>query len=181
MPETNDIPEELYNSDTHAPFDSCTICDRNLLDPSVNYSVQKAVRKIPTLQLTEVLFEYAICHNCASQERDKMSEESLGKIQSFLTEAARNRGHVTNISFNQCLVTGMEISECSEYSLHAQCVGGQITDASFPFAISDVAMDQIGELLSAETIDELDNFTQKHFSGPPEFAKLLNPTRFVPL
>ena len=181
MRETNDIPEELFNSDTQAPFDRCTICDCSLSDPSVDYSIQKAIRKVPKLQLTEVIFEYAICQTCALEERDKMSTESLSSIENYLKESTRDRRSVYDISFDSCLVTGKEISACNEYSLFAQCVGGQITDGTFPYAISDLAMDQIGELLSAETIDELDDFTKKHFSGPPEYAELLNPHRFVPL
>ncbi len=42
-------------------------------------------------------------------------------------------------------------------------------------------MEEISQLLSPETIDELDRFKGKYFNGPPELAEILNSRRFVPL
>jgi hypothetical protein len=52
-------------------------------------------------------------------------------------------------------------------------------ESIFPYAVSDEAMDQISELLSKETLDELDDFKGKYFNGPPEIAELINPKRLL--
>lgn len=180
-----DIPKELHNSETDAPFQRCMSCDRDLLDGEVEYFVERIFRTVPDLDITEALFEYAMCMPCAESFRDQMSKESRERIEAYFIEGVqRNRWKTLDEDGNTlgtCILTGKSISECSEYSYHAYCKGDQLMEVAAPYAVSDLAMDEISELLSAETADELDDFKGKYFTGPPELADLINPKRLIPL
>lgn len=180
-----DIPEELLNSETHAPFERCLSCDRDLASGEVEYFVERIFRRVPNLDVVEPLFEYAMCMTCAESFRERMSEESRERIEAYFLEGVqRNRWSISDPSgdtMRKCILTGKSIADCGEYSYHGYCKGDQLMEIAAPYAVSDLAMDEISELLSAETADELDDFKGKYFTGPPELADLLNPKRLVPL
>lgn len=180
MDEFNPIPETLFNSDTNTPFDTCVSCSTELLVEGQSYFIERIFRRVQNLGICEVLFEYAICSSCAEEMRGNISSESKSNIEQYMRSKAQKLRFGAR-SLDHCLITGKAIAECSEFTYHAHCKGDKVYSDYFPYAISDLAQDEIGALLSAETLDELDDFKGKHFSGPPEFQELINPRRLLPL
>lgn len=179
--EENPIDERFYNSETNAPFETCLVCSKNVKDGG-DYFVERIFRKLPGEDgSVEPLFEYAMCQPCAENLRKELSEESLSNIESyFLSKVSRLKSEGISPSTDYCLLTGKAIADSQEFSFHAHCKGNMLQMSLFPYALSDEAMDEISGLLSNDTTDQLDDFKGRFFTGPPEFAELLNPKRLIP-
>jgi len=50
-----------------------------------------------------------------------------------------------------------------------------------PFLIGANSMDDVADLLSNETIDNMDDFTGKYLTGPPEFRDFFKSPRRRPV
>jgi len=74
---------------------------------------------------------------------------------------------------SRCLIKDTPIRLSPEYQITAQCNGPYLLFTYMPFALSMAAMEEIGNLLSAKSRGEMDDFIGRHFSGPPEIAVLL--------
>lgn len=176
------IPEELHNSETGELLDECLVCHKNVVESSEPYFIEKVVRNVPKLALRDVLFEYAICIHCAEEMREKISEESMEKIQAFMEKQqhpGQRRDADQEADLEHCGISGKRLSDCGEFMYHAVCIADDIHPVFMPYAVSDDVLDEMGDQLSAATIDELDDFKGKHFTGPPEIAKLLSPRRLI--
>lgn len=178
-----EITEDFRKSDTAEPFDKCLVCSKNIIETGEDYFIERIMRRVPEFGMVETLFEYAMCMPCAAQMRNEMSEESMQRIEEYFKSriSAIDPEDNREKPLEKCLLTGKSILESQEFSYHAHCRGGEMIKSIFPYAISDDAMDEISELLSNDTIDELDNFKGKYFTGPPEIAKLINPKRLIPI
>lgn len=180
----DDISRQFYNSETQAPFESCLVCGKHLGSGEEHF-VERIFRRVPAMDIVETLFEYAMCLDCAAQLRKQMSTESLGNMEAFFNERLRDNDGFLSLPPGQrlsvCMITGKDITGCSEFSFHGHFRDGKAVTSFFPFAMSDEAMEQISALLSAQTLEELDNFKGKYFTGPPEVSRLINSRRFVPL
>lgn len=181
----SEIDPRFYNSDTSAPFTNCMTCNLELLEDA-EYVIEKAMRRVPNLGVEEVIFEYAMCMSCAEEFRNKMSKDSLEKIEEYFLE--KSAGYMQmidennfSLSIDNCILTNKPKDECSEYVMNAHCRGSKMIYSAFPYMISDDAMDVMSDMLSAQTLDELDDFKAKHFTGPPEIADLINPKRLLPI
>ena len=177
------ISDQFYNSETNEPFSHCIVCSTNLLSDETEYFIEKIIPRVKQFDVTEIIFEYAMCLECATSFRSEMSVESLKNVEAYFQSKLKQRNPIdlTKPSIDSCLLTGKPLSEASEYSYHVHCKGTNMIHSVFPYAISDLAMDEIAELLSKETTDELDDFKSKYFNGPPEIAELINPKRLLPL
>ena len=174
------IDERFRDAETGNLIDQCLVCKKELVLSNSEYFVERIFRRVPNLEIVEPIFEYAMCKACAEDMRKDLSNESLKNIESyFLSNLQKNE--FTQASTDKCLMTGKDINESAEFSFHAHCQGDKLLPSIFPYAISDQAMEEISELLSQETVDQLDDFKGKYFTGPPELADILNPKRFVPL
>ncbi len=178
-----DIPLALCSSDTGAPLDHCMMCDKYLLDEDTQYFIEKSIRQFPDLQAKETIFEYAICLHCSMALSQSLSEESRKRTSEYLMKNARFESRWDNLLnaenpsiddwIGRCLLKGTPISEASEYQIVAQCQGRKLQLHDMPFALSLEAMDELAQLLSNESQGEMDDFIDKHFTGPPELAEIL--------
>lgn len=180
-----EIDKRFRNSETGGYFEHCLVCHENVLENEKDYFIEKIIRRIKSLNLTEVVFEYAICVACAQEMREKISQHSKIQMETFFLKNARlnernSMALETQKTTEKCLFTGKTISDCDEFSVHAHCVGKEMILSLFPYAVSDEAMDTMSELLSAETMEELDRFKKTYFKGPPELLELLSPKRLIP-
>lgn len=164
-------------------FQSCLICHRDLVKSGSDYLIEKAVRNYPEVGHTEVIFEYAMCFECAMNMRDELSEESRFRIDQYFAEnmnreARRNRlesnerNHVSRW-LSHCLVKNTPVKVSREYSLYAHCRGNQMIYSELPYALSGEVLDEVMQLLSNKSLDILDDFLGKHFGGPPEVREIL--------
>lgn len=174
------IDERFKDSETGDFIDHCLVCSKELVVSESEYFIERIFRMLPTMEMVEPIFEYAMCKTCAENMRNDLSKESMKNIESyFLGNLQKNEFKASHTE--HCLMTNKPIIESTEFSFHAHCKGDKMLESIFPYAISDKAMDEISELLSQETIDQLDDFKGKYFTGPPELAEILNPRRFVPI
>ena len=183
MAMSRDISPDFLKSDTQTPFDSCLVCSKDVISSGEDYFIERIMRRVPDFGVTETLFEYAMCMDCASNMKGEMSKESMQSIEAFFKERIMSLDPFDRLinPLEKCLLTGKRIDESLEFSFHAHCRGAEMMESIFPYAVSDDAMDQISELLSKETLDELDEFKGKYFNGPPEIAELINPKRLLPI
>jgi hypothetical protein len=178
-----DYSQIFYNSETNRPFDQCLVCSKALTDPSEAYFVEKIFRRSFAYDTEpELLFEYAVCENCTATLRNELSKSSLKAIEQFFQNTLTALPSMEEKDkLSQCLITRKPIAKCESYSFHARFVGPFLQESVYPYAISDEAVEAISALLSKETLDVLDNFKGRYFSGPPELADLINPKRLLPL
>jgi len=182
MMEERPIDSRFHNSDTNAPFERCLVCQNALADSGDDYFIERIFRRVEAMDVVEPIFEYGICASCAENMRKSLSEESRNKIEALFSERIRDRGVPSESErLTTCLLTGKRIEDSSEFSYHAHCRNDKMIHSIFPYAISDEAMDEVSELLSNDTLDQLDDFKGKYFTGPPELADILSPKKFVPL
>lgn len=177
------IPDQLLNSETKEHFKECLVCGSDLISSGEPYVIEKIYRRVKSLDLDEVIFEFAICMQCAHDMRNELSKESLQKMEQFQREELlphlSNHEDPDSFDFDHCAVTGKSIKDSDEYSYHALCQGDQIYPGMKPYVVSSEILDKIGDQLSDKTIDAMDDFKGRHFTGPPEVAKLLSPKRLI--
>lgn len=174
------IPEEFHSFTMKGPFSTCINCQKFLLEDGTEYYIEKAIKKYPGFDAFDVIFEYAICLDCAENMRQRMSKESMKRIEFFFTENidASDRLNIVKKNpenpgpwINKCLVKGTAKADLTEFQLYAHCNGKHLTLTHMPYLISGEVLDQIGQLLSAQTMGELDDFINGHFGPPPELEE----------
>lgn len=177
-----DIPNILKSDLTDKPFENCLLCNIDLMESQIPYMVEKAFKRAPDGSLYTI-FEFAICMGCAQKTQDQLSRESLAKIQKYFSD--RNDLFKRNEEMfdeektefedwtNECILSGKKISECDEFQILATCQGNQMEMGMFPYAISGEEAENMQELLSEKTRDELDDFMNTHLDLPPELKMLL--------
>jgi hypothetical protein len=177
------LPKEFYSYATGQPFDTCVTCNAYLLLPGTQYMIEKAIIRYPDTQVTDVAFEYAMCLPCSEKMRQRMSKESLARIESYFMEhvdLASRQALLTRTGepdpqeyISTCLLKNTSIAEETEYQLIAHCDGTNIVVGLAPYMISGRAADELSELLSAQTKEVLDDFIDEYFGLPPELKALI--------
>ena len=178
-----DIPETFKTFVSEEYFQNCISCNKYLLKGKTQYVIEKAIKG------NNVEFEYAMCLDCAEKMRENLSDLSLERIGKFFEEHVdlfdkRNylleQKHTTIDDYlSTCLINGSSITSLNEYQIFAYCEGDKILLSYFPYMISHEAIEEMQELLSPQTKDELDDFTKKHFDLPPEWREIIKDKKFV--
>lgn len=145
------------------------------------YFIEKAYRRFVDNQGEELLFEVAICMDCAFSMRSTLSKESVSNIQNFFFKQAIKRrstmddpeGFMEN-PLRECLLNGKSVDEMKEYQIYAHCRGQEISMDGGYYLLSDDIIEEIQSLLSKETRDELERFSDDNFGIPPELQKLFS-------
>lgn len=182
------IPKDFYNSNEQERAWHCKICDTALFENNQAFALETALKVFPEIKAKEIIFEIAVCHACAGENRKSLSKQSLDDIETFMTgnqvrnnmmkcveESYENGGD----TFGYCLVTGVPKDNINEFQIMAQCQGEFLIPGTEAFMISKEGIEIIHDLLSPETKEELDRFKNEHFGVPPEFENLLNPGDLV--
>ena len=175
------IPEVFLSSDTKGPIDRCIDCDHDLLKGDRYYVIEKVFKRYPAIDKVEVLFEYGICHQCYDQMKHKMSAESMQNLSAYMMENTDFDGLHKRINehpnepeawLDRCMIKGNPKEEMNEYQMGAFFKGDRLmTNFLPPFMVGGQAMEEMNELLSKETKDEMDDFMDDHFGVPPELRK----------
>ncbi len=184
------IPDEFYAFATGQPFSRCLVCEADLLTGELDYFIEKSVRNYREHEVTDVVYEYAICWHCAHDMNARMSEASLQNMQEYFSRqhlfmqklAAYNDLWPTLTGSyvpDQCVITGKPRALLDEYMIYGHFRGDKMVKSSMPYLLSSEVMDEVADLLSAKTIDQLDDFMGQYFGGPPELEELWKPRRPV--
>ena len=175
-----DIPKRFYSDLEQKPFEKCLLCDKDLLQEGVFYIIEKAYRSFGSVVGEKTLFEYAICLDCAEEYRNQLSEDSRRNIDEYMAGidfASRSMdliGKTDDEWLKDCIIHHKGVGEEGEAQIYGLCNGNQFCYGEFPYMIRSEAMDEIVELLSQETLDELNRFKDKLNSGPPELQDILD-------
>jgi len=159
------VPETFWSFETEAPFNRCSVCDKDLLEPGTNYIIEKA------FQRKETVFEYAICTACHLQLRKEISPQSQKLFENYFHEhvdfaqrpSEMIQWHGINHTkwLSHCLVKGTPIEECEEYQIYGMCIDKDLVFMEMPFMISEAVIEDLLVLLSDETRGFLENFSDR--------------------
>lgn len=183
-----EIPEDFYSFDSKSKFERCIECDRYLLDDTTEYFIEKALKQYNGFSASDVIFEYAICIKCAERMRSAMSKESFSNLESYFAQninvekrmnLMQTHPHQPDEWMRECMVTGMQKNEMTEYQIFAHCKGTKLVMGQMPYLISGQTLEELSSLLSNETLDELDKFSTRHFGPPPGLEEDLPIRRVV--
>lgn len=178
MEEPIKIPiPEIFHTFEKEKFKSCLKCQCDLTEEEQDYIIERAF--IPD----DVVFEYAICMDCALSMRESMSVESRQTLDKFFEQHASkhffNRIQLLskpdldiNECIGTCMVTGQKISSLERYQIVGYFKGGFLQPFMPPFMISEQAAEMVQQMLSAETKDGFDDFVDEFLGLPPELKEL---------
>ena len=174
------VPEILHSVQHEGPFDSCIVCQCNLLEENCLYIIEKVFKG------DRVICEYSICSQCRKQLTEDWSLESVAKIIQYWEEKtnmidrqlkllAKSK---TSIEpwIEYCMFTGTPRHELETYSIIAKCQGPNMHFSWMPWPcmIGEPAIEEIMKLLSKKTKDAIDDFTETYLGLGPEFADVPN-------
>jgi hypothetical protein len=170
-----EIPDLFKTYVSEENFTYCINCEKYLLDSGTNYMIEKVINK------GNVEFEHAICIDCAQELKTNMSEDSMTKVNEFfstkfdenkrITELLTKDEHSIDNWLDKCVISDENISDIEEYQIYAHCNGKNMVYSHLPFLISSKVLENVNEMLSAKTKEELDNYMDKHFRLPPEWKE----------
>ena len=182
QPNLLDIPEEFYPFESTEPFSECKVCGLDLSLGTTDYFVEKAVKNNITYQVKDIVFEYAICSACAQNMQKSISTESMENMQAFFSNQqlfmskikAHQQGEGEPIEelLSKCSLHNDPITEMSEYMMLGHFRGDKMIASTMPYILGGRAMDQLSEIMSNETIDEMNRFKSEYFGGPIELEDL---------
>ncbi|MGL1888870.1 MAG: hypothetical protein OCD76_20325 [Reichenbachiella sp.] len=177
-----DIPKIFYSDLTGGPITNCIYCEKELLKANSPYVIEKALKPYDGYKSYSTIFEYAVCLPCADQMKSMISQKSMVSMMDFFIKNmkaqsnAKSKYGEENFEvmdwISNCAITDKHITTLSECQLYALCQNDQLMFTEFPYMVSGQALDEVVDLLSAETLDELNDFKDK-VVGPSEFQDLL--------
>ncbi len=182
QPNLLDIPKEFYPFESTEPFKECKVCGIDLMLGTTDYFVEKAVKNNVEYQVQDIVFEYAICSACAQNIQQSISKESMENMQAFFSsqplfmskiQAHQQReGESLKELLSKCSLHNEPITAMSEYMMFGHFRGDKMIATTMPYILGGKAMDELSELMSNETIDEMNRFKNEYFGGPAELEDL---------
>ena len=179
-----EIPKIFWSDLTNRPFEHCIHCEQSLLENNVPYMIEKAIQSTEHEGVYSTIFEYAICFECAEGLKSQLSASSMSNINRYYAERvdmeARRKQLLNNEEcldsewLENCLVKKRPNTPGEEYQIYGQCSGRHFLYYDMPFMICGEALEEMTELISDETMDELDRFKDDLIGGPPEFKEILD-------
>lgn len=179
-----EIPEKFYSDAEGKPFENCQVCGKYLLDEGTSYVVEKAFKNYEGFDFSTTLFEYAICSECHTRVQKSMSKESMQNLQNYyMQKVAEKSNQPIVINFNdfklddwisKCFFTDNSVKTMQEYQLVAQFNGSKMVMNMPPIVVGESAMEEMAELLSNETIDEMNDFKKKFLGPDPELEEIIS-------
>jgi hypothetical protein len=161
------IPEIFWSFETGKPITSCKLCGCDLMQPGTNYLVEKAFK------MGETIFEHALCLDCYTECNQSMSEDSRLRIRDYFAERIDVDGrqeellnaHGTNHEkwISHCMVKGFPVREVDEYQLYGFCIDKDLIFSGAPYVLCGDVIEEILELLSAETLGVMSDLSRKLF------------------
>ncbi len=178
------IPDIFYSTDSKEPFKECMICSTPLYEGAIDYIIEKAFRNYRGSNVRDVVYEFAMCHECMQKLYETYSEQSRKRLEEFLlnnTNLSSRRERLIekevfeiNDWVGTCAVTGKPMDECETFQISGQFFGSLMAYTYIPWMISDEAADQMVALLSTETLGDIDDFYNKYIDLTSDFGKFFS-------
>jgi len=80
------IPSAFHSDESEQPFRECLVCECSLRDGSTEYLVEKAYRRFDDFDVTETVFEYAICLSCHLEIIKSFSALSRARCEDYFED-----------------------------------------------------------------------------------------------
>lgn len=161
------IPKNFHCFETGEPFRNCSLCDYDLFENGTNYLIEKAFKK------KETIFEYAACYDCYLNLHNSLSKKSRKLIANYFDERIdlekrgqemlEKHGRRSRSWLSRCLIKGTEKSRCEEHQIYGWFIDKDIVYNGMPYMLSSEVIEEIMQLLSPETLCELNTLTDKLF------------------
>lgn len=173
-----EIPPVFYSAGEESPFTSCTFCQKELIISESHYFVEKAFKNYPEQGIQDIIFEYAICAECHQQMHSQLSQASRKAINAFFQKhkqpqiLSEDESNYPENYLRYCSLSNAKTTDLEEYQIIGEFQGSQILLSGLPIVLSGAMLDQVQELLSPETKEELDDFMDQITDLPPDLKKL---------
>ena len=154
-PELPPIPAALHSAFLDGPFDKCVSCSADLLAPGCVYQIQKSWKG------SEVVFELAVCARCAMETMREFSEESLARIQTFLSKRYR-----PSLRLDHCHFCRKALDEGTDHEIGAPCMGSGLLRPVVLICAECSRSSQ--ENLSQKTRNTWKDFVDRNIPGVPD-------------
>lgn len=170
-----EIPQEFRSVESGLHFSHCLSCDTPLMDIASPYVIEKAMKQYEGYTAHDVIFEYAMCLPCVDKKRKSLSQESQVAVENYFLsnmhgpENVRDGGN----GLAQCWMKGTPRNELREYQIFGLFRGDKMIATQPPYLIGEAAIEEMSDLLSSKTIDDMNRFIDTHFGGPPELRDIL--------
>jgi hypothetical protein len=175
-----EIPDIFKNSQKEY-FKNCSLCHCDLFQDNSFYFVERLFKKHISFNITEVLFEYAICFDCSENLKKELSEESKSNIEKYMLVHFPAAKRLKNLQrkrkldhfIDQCAITKKAVNRIENYTLIGHFSANKMLLSFAPFVLGEEIIEEMNELISAKTRKVLDNFMDKISDLPPELKQLL--------
>lgn len=184
-----DIPNQFFSDADGEPFHTCVVCGRNLLEDGTHYVIEKAMKNYEGYDFSSTVFEYAMCMDCYQKMQQGMSEESMQNMQNYYQRIVTEKGvngmmidlqtFDLNDWLSRCFFKEKPVSEMKEYQLIGQFNGNHMVLNTPPMAIGEDVMEEMADLLSEKTKDEMNGFREKFLGPPPEIEELFSKRKIL--
>ena len=185
-----DIPNQFFSDADGEPFNTCVVCGKNLLEDGTHYVIEKAMKNYEGYDFSSTVFEYAMCMDCYQKMQQGMSEESMQNMQNYYQRIVTEKGvngmmmidlqtFDLNDWLSRCFFKEKPVSEMKEYQLIGQFNGNHMVLNTPPMAIGEDVMEEMADLLSEKTKDEMNGFREKFLGPPPEIEELFSKRKIL--
>ncbi len=169
-PKLPPVPQLLHSAFSEGPFKACVSCGADLTGPAAIYQLQK------TWKNGEVVFELAVCAECAAKAARDFSRESFERIQQFLGERYQPAFDLGHCHFCRRRLDGknpgldgknpgLDGENPAEYEAGAFCRGGFLLR---PVVIICTRCSELSqENLSEQTRKAWGDFVDQNLPGVP--------------
>jgi len=178
-----DIPKIFYSDAEEKPFETCVVCGKELLHSNEPYMVEKVLKTYDGHDFTSTVFEFAICTHCHQKMQEGMSEESMQSMQQYYQHFVEQRGSDSimidlqtfdiNEWMSKCFFKNTPVTELKEYQVVGMFKGDKLLLNQPPMVMGSEVMEEMAELLSKKTKDEMNGFREKFLGPPPEFSEFI--------
>ncbi len=186
-----EIPKVFYSDAEEQPFHHCVMCGKDLMASGEEYMIEKVFKTYPGHDFVSTIFEFAICMECHHKMQSSMSAESLQNIQRYYDDLIRQRGSnsvmidLNTFDINQwlskCFFTDKPVSEMEEYQVVGVFKGDKLLLNQVPMVMGNEVMEEMSELLSEKTRDEMNGFREKYLGPPPEISEIFSGKKLIML
>lgn len=186
-----DIPKIFYSDAEDQPFHHCVMCGKDLMASGEEYMIEKVFKTYQGHDFVSTVFEFAICLDCHQKMQESMSEESLANIQRYYEEVIQKKGGSTvmidlrtfdiNQWLSKCFFTDEPVSQMEEYQVVGVFKGDKLLLNQIPMVMGGHIMEEMSELLSEKTRDEMNGFREKYLGPPPEISEIFHGKKLIML
>jgi len=186
-----EIPKIFYSDAEEEPFHSCVMCGKDLISSGEEYMIEKVFKTYEDHDFVSTIFEFAICLDCHKKMQQTMSAESLQNIQKYYEGIIQKKGgnsimiDLNTFDINQwlskCFFTDKPVTEMEEYQVVGVFKGDKLLLNQIPMVMGGEVMEEMSELLSQKTRDEMNGFREKYLGPPPEISEIFSGKRLIML